>query len=106
MRKTLKILIFSIIMLFILGLTEVKAATASISASKTTATVGDNVTITVNIYAASWNVKVDGSGINDTIVGYNEDAVNTTKIKTYTLNTSTAGTYIVKISGDITDEND
>ena len=106
MRKTLKILIFSIIMLFILGLTEVKAATASISASKTTATVGDNVTITVNIYAASWNVKVDGSGINDTIVGYNEDAVNTTKIKTYTLNTSTAGTYTVKISGDITDEND
>lgn len=106
MRKTLKILIFSIIMLFILGLTEVKAATASISASKTTATVGDNVTITVNIYAASWNVKVDGSGINDIIVGYNEDAVNTTKIKTYTLNTSTAGTYTVKISGDITDEND
>lgn len=106
MKKTIKILIFSMIMLFIVAITEVNAASASISASKTSATVGDSVTITVKINAAAWNVKVNGSGISDTIAGYNEDAVNETKTKTYTLNTSTAGTYTVSISGDVTDEND
>jgi len=106
MKKTIKILIFSVLMILVFGITEVKAASASISASKTSATVGDSVTITVTINAATWNVSVSGSGISDKIVGYNEDAVNQTKTKSYTLNTSKAGTYTVSISGDCTDEND
>ncbi len=106
MKKTIKILMFSLLMLLVFGITEVKAASASIKASKTSATVGDSVTITVTINAATWNVSVSGSGISDKIVGYNEDAVNETKTKSYTLSTSKAGTYTVSISGDCTDEND
>ena len=106
MKKTIKILIFSLLMLLVFGITEVKAASASIKASKTKATVGDSVTITVTIKAATWNVSVSGSGISDKIVGYNEDAENETKTKKYTLNTSKAGTYTVSISGDVTDENE
>ncbi len=106
MNKLIKITCIIALILFLFLNTDVKAATASISASKTNAVVGDNVTITVNIYAATWNVSVSGSGIGDKIVGYNEDAVNENKTKTYTLNTSAAGTYTVQISGDITDAND
>ncbi len=80
----------------------VNAASASISASKTTAYVGDKVTITVKIKAGSWNLKVSGSGISNSIVGYDMDA-NKSTTKTYTLNTSKAGTYKVSLTGDITD---
>lgn len=107
MKKTFKItLLFIIFMLLILGANKVNAASASISASKTNVNVGDNVTITVTINAAAWDIKVSGSGISDSIVGYNEDAVNETKTKTYTLNTSQEGSYTVSISGNVTDAND
>lgn len=106
MKKITKIGILVILLLIMLGKTKVNAATASISANKTNVTVGETVTITVNINAASWNITVKGSGISDTIVGYNDDAVNQSKSKQYSLNTSQAGTYTVTISGDITDQDD
>ena len=102
-RTVLVSAIISAILLLTVGIIKVDAASASIKASKTTATVGDTVTITVNITGAAWNVKVNGSGVSDTIAGYNDDAVNETKTKTYNLNTSSAGTYTVSISGDVTD---
>lgn len=105
MKNTIKILLLSIFILAMLSmLTCVNAATANITASKTSATVGDNVTITVNINAAAWNVSVSGGGVSGSIVGYNDDAVNMQTTKTYTLNTSSAGTYKVSITGDITDQ--
>lgn len=106
MKKSITILLFSILLIFTIGITNVKAASATISANKTNVNVGDNVTITVSITGASWNVKVNGGGISDTIVGYNEDAENETKTKTYSLDTSNAGSYTVKISGDVTDADD
>lgn len=106
MRKTIKIILFIFMIMFCINIGQVYAASATVSASKTSATVGDSVTITVNINAASWNVAVKGSGISDSIVGYNEDAVNQSKSKQYTLSTAKAGTYTVTISGDVTDQND
>lgn len=106
MKKTIKIILFILMIMFCINIGNVYAASATISASKTSATVGDSVTITVNINAASWNVAVKGSGISDSIVGYNEDAVNQSKSKQYTLSTAKAGTYTVTISGDVTDQND
>lgn len=96
--------ILSIFIFFVIGFcfTGVYAATANISANKTTATVGDKVTVTVTINAASWNVSVSGAA-SDKIVGFNSDGENETTTKQYTIDTSTAGTYTVKISGDITD---
>ncbi len=104
MKKNIKIIVLIIFALILIGTTKVCAASASISASKTNVTVGESVTITVSINAATWNVSVSGSGISDSIVGYNEDAVNQNKTKQYTLNTTQAGTYTVSISGDITDQ--
>lgn len=104
MKKTIKILILTIIMLTAISLaTRVNAATASVSASKTNVTVGESVTITVNVNAAAWSVSVGGA-ISGRMTGYNDDGVNQHASKQFTLNTSTAGTYTVSISGDVTDE--
>ena len=105
MKTSIKIIL---IIVFALGImfinSKVQAASASISASKTSATVGDSVTISVSINAAAWNLRVSGNGISgDSIVGYDSDGNNTTTSKTFTLNTSSAGTYTVSLSGDVTD---
>lgn len=93
--------IFGVLLAFI-GFSNVYAANASISANKTSATVGDKVTVTVTINAATWNVTVSGSA-SDKIVGFNSDAENETTTKQYTIDTSKAGTYTVTMSGDVTD---
>lgn len=105
MKTKIKIFAFIILVIGIICInTKVQAAGASISASKTTATVGDNVTISVNINAASWNLKVSGSGVSGgSIVGYDPDGANTSTTKVYTLSTASAGTYEIKLEGDVTD---
>lgn len=90
---------------FAVMLTTTHAASASITAAKKTAYVGDKVKVTVTVKAAAWNLKVSGSASGD-IIGFNMDGKNQTTTKTYTVKCSKVGTYTVKISGDITDEND
>lgn len=105
MKTKLKTIIFALVMLGIIFISsKVQAASASISATKTTATVGDSVTITVNINAATWNLRTSGTGISGgKIVGYDPDGNNTSTTKTYSLNTSSAGSYTISLSGDVTD---
>lgn len=105
MKIKSKIFMLIILMIGIICIsTKVHAAGASISASKTTATVGDTVTISVNINAAAWNLKVSGTGVSGgSIVGYDPEGANTSTTKTYTLNTSSAGTYTIYLKGDVTD---
>ncbi len=105
MKTKLKAIIFAIFMLAIIGISsKVQAASASIRATKTTATVGDSVTITVNINAAAWNLNVSGNGVSGgKIVGYEPEGNNTSTTRTYSLNTSSAGTYTVSLTGDVTD---
>ena len=103
----IKKIISSIILIvaFITTLNVTYAASASITAAKKTAYVGDKVKVTVTVKAAAWNLKVSGSASGD-IIGFNMDGKNQTTTKTYTVKCSKVGTYTVKISGDITDEND
>lgn len=105
MKTKLRLIVFIIFMLFIICInTKVQAASATISATKTTATVGDSITISVNINAAAWNLKVNGTGVSGgNIVGYDPDGANTSTTKTYSLNTSNAGTYTINLTGDVTD---
>lgn len=105
MKIKSKIFMLIILMIGIICIsTKAQAAGASISASKTTATVGDTVTISVNINAAAWNLKVSGTGVSGgSIVGYDPEGANTSTTKTYTLNTSSAGTYTIYLKGDVTD---
>lgn len=93
----------TLILLFFNGMV-CNAATAGISASKTEATVGENVNINVSINAITWNIKVNGAGISDTVPGANtEEFTNKTTNKSYKLDTSKPGTYTVNLTGDVTD---
>ena len=104
MKKTIKFIFLTLFMWIALSaLSTVNAASATIKSNKTSVTVGDSVTVTVTVNAAAWNLKVSGSASGD-IIGYNSDAENQTTTKTYTIDTSKAGTYKVTLSGDITDE--
>ena len=103
-----KIIIFVIILsgIVLLSNSKIYAASASISANSKEVNVGDNVDINVSVNAATWNMKVDGAGISDSIIGYNaDDIANTTTTKSYKLDTSKPGTYTVSLSGDVTDAN-
>ena len=93
------------VMWLLLSSINVHAAYASISSNKLNATVGDSVIITVRYTAAAWNLHLSGA-INDTIVGYDPNGVNTSQFQNFTLNTSSAGTYTVTLSGDVVDENE
>jgi len=79
------------------------AASAKITASKTSVTVGESVTVTVTINAAAWNVKPSGAISGGVLAGVNNDGENQTTTETYKLDTSKAGTYTVSITGDVTD---
>lgn len=104
MKKTIKFIFLTLFMWIVLSaLSTVNAASATMKSNKTSATVGDSVTVTVTVNAAAWNLKVSGSASGD-IIGYNLDAENQTTTKTYTVDTSKSGTYKVTLSGDITDE--
>lgn len=98
--KSIFLIVFATVTISLFS--KVEAASAAISANKTTVTVGDSVKVTVTVNAAAWNINVSGSA-SDSIVGFNSDAENQTTTKTYSINTSKAGKYSVSISGDITD---
>lgn len=103
MKKTIKTIFFIIFMWLALAVvSKVNAASATITAKPTTATVGEKVTVTVSINAATWNLNVSGSA-TDSIVGYNEDGENATTTKTYTVTKNSAGTSTVNLTGDVTD---
>lgn len=105
-RKKIKVIISLLITLFIfLIYKDTNAASASISASTTSAYVGDYVSVTVNYYATTWNLVLSGS-IKDTEVGYNPNAVDTGGSRSWQLNTSSPGTYTVYLSGDVSGSND
>jgi len=104
MKKTIKYMLIIIIFLIMVGTSKIYGATANISASKINAYVGDSVTINVNINAAAWNLSVSGNGINGgAITGFNIEGTNQSTSKSYSLNTSSVGTYVISLKGDISD---
>jgi len=103
------ILVLSIMMLCLIAKGSISyAASANISSNSKEVNVGESVNINVSVDAIAWNLKVNGSGISESIVGGNMDGdelSNKVTNKSYKLDTSKAGTYTVKLSGDITDAN-
>lgn len=106
MKKETKILsILIMIIVFILFFkTDVRAASASISANKTTINLGETVTITTTIKGASWNVSLSGS-VSQGYADTTDDAENGTKVYTYSFKPTSAGTYTIKLTGEVTDSN-
>lgn len=103
MKKKILFIIMAIFS-FMLCTKGVYAASASITANKTSVTVGTKVTITVKVTAAAWNLNVSGDATGS-IVGFNSEAENQTITKTYSISPTKDGTYTVYLKGDITDEN-
>lgn len=106
MKKIYKriVLIFSLIVLGIfINFTDVDAASASISASSTNVNVGDKVTITVSATGCLSTLSVSGPGISGSIDIVNTNLENETKTATYTLDTSSAGSKTINLTGSIVD---
>lgn len=105
MKKTIKTSLITILFLVVVSLfSKVNAASANITANKTTATVGDSVTITVKFTAAAWDLSVAGTGVSSAhYVDTTDDAKNTTTTKTLTLDTSTSGTKKINLTGTVSD---
>lgn len=97
--------IFFIIVLFHNG---VYAASANLSASTTNASIGEKITITTTINGASWQVSLseDNGEVSTTYADNTDDAEDTTLKKTLTFTPKKAGTYTVKLSGNVTGAND
>lgn len=103
--KRLLIMILFIV-LILLSTTTVNAASASISATSSEVNVGETVNINVSFTAAAWNITVSGSKISgESFASQTSDLSEATTSKSFSFDTSSAGTYTVTMSGDITDEN-
>ena len=89
----------------ILGSCISEAATASISASSKNVGIGDKVTITVSYEACLTQLKVSGAGISESITVMDPNLNNQKGSKTYKLDTSSAGSYTVKLTGQIAGSN-
>ena len=102
-KRIISLILIVLIMCFVLTI-NAEAASVSISASSTSVTVGTKVTITVRGTAAAWDLSVSGSGVSTTpIVGYTSDAENGSFSKSVSFTPSSAGTYTVNLTGNITD---
>ena len=103
--KTLKrIVILSMLSLLIIAaFSKVNAASANISSNKTSMKVGDTASITVSYTAAAWNVQVSGA-VSYSSADASSNAKNTSKSASLKFKPKKAGTYTIKLSGDVTDE--
>lgn len=103
MKKNI-LIILSLLVIMVKG--RIYGATATITASKIEAYVGETVSINVKVEAAAWNLNVTGNGVSGgNITGFNMEGTNQTSSKTYSLNTNAAGTYTIYLKGDISDGN-
>ena len=104
MKKTVRILLITLVMLITYGLfSSVKAASASLGASATNVSVGDKVTISVNVNAAAWEIHVSGA-VSGSYADVSSDANNTSFTKTLTFTPSSEGSYTVNMTGNVTDQ--
>jgi len=100
--------VFFILIIFLIGIgikNNVKAVSASLSASTTNISVGNSVTITTTINAASWQVNLSGA-VSDSYVGNTDDAENTTLTRQITFKPNAAGIYTINLRGNVTGSTD
>ena len=105
MRKSLKMTLITMIIAIVicmLNVTIVKAASSSITGSKTV-TVGESVTINASVNAGAWNVVLSGNGQTKELVGQTATQGNSSASTSITFTPNKAETYTFTLSGDITD---
>lgn len=100
--------ILTLILIFIVTFMfsrSVYAASASISANKTQANVGDEITITTTIKGAAWQISLTGA-VSETYADNTDNAEDTTITKRTTFKPTKADTYTINLSGNVTGEDD
>ena len=99
----IKIIITIVLILLgiVIGTTKVNAASANITASSTDVTVGTPVTISVNIYGAAWQINVSGA-VSGVYSDNTDDAEDSTITKTLSFTPTSAGSYTINLSGNVT----
>ena len=103
MKKSIRIILLTILSFIMMTIfLNADAASASISASKTNATVGDTITISVSMNAAAWNTKLTGA-VTKNFAGNSDDGENMNKVETATFTPTAAGTYTINLGGDVSD---
>ena len=84
---------------------SVQAASASISADKEQASVGDEITITTTIKGAAWQITLSGA-VSESYADNTDDAEDTTLTKKVSFKPTKADTYTVSMSGNVTGSTD
>ena len=103
-RVLIVFVIINIIM--IIGIRKVSAAEALITVTSNNIEVNDDVKVIVKYTASAWNLRLSGSGIKEeSYIGYTNDLKEITEENSVIFDTSKIGTYEIKLSGDITNEN-
>ena len=103
MKKFKKVIL--ILLIYICGLlmtTNSNAASANISANKTSVNVGETVTITVRANAAAWEIHITGA-VSGNYADTSDNGENTSVTKTLTFTPKAEGTYTIKMSGNVSD---
>ena len=105
MKKTLKIFISLIVAFAVyMIISTVNAASANLNVSSTQVEVGNTVNVSVGVNAAAWEIHVSGcvsGNYSDTSSDGNNTSFNT---PTLSFTPTSAGTYKVSLSGNVTDE--
>lgn len=107
MKKFIKISLFITIMFVILCIaSKVHAAnaTATITANKKEVEVGESVTLSVNIRAASWSLTASGNGITTKkYADVTSDGTIGSRTETITLDTSVEGPKTITLTGTVSE---
>lgn len=103
LKKVKYIISLVIIITIILLASKVYAASANLSVSASSVTVGDTITITISGNAASWNLELSGATTGNmadvTSTGENENIT----MGTYTYKTTQEGDVTFKLKGIVSD---
>lgn len=104
--KRIGLFIGLISLIFIMfNVNKVYASSVELTASTTSATVGDTITVTATVTSGSWNLNLSVAGQSKGLVGQTDTESNKTASTSITFTADEAKTYIATLTGDETDYN-
>ena len=102
--KKISLFIGIISLIFIIfNFNKVYASSVELTASTTSATVGDTITVTATVTSGSWNLNLSVAGQNSSLVGQTSTTGNETASTSITFTADEARTYVATLTGDETD---
>lgn len=103
LKKVVLIILIISASLIIFNVNKVYASTVSLSASKTSAIVGDSVTVTASVTSGAWNLNLTVAGQSKGLVGQTNSTANSSSSTNIVFTANEAKTYVATLTGDVTD---